>query len=122
MASPLVVSGRAEAATRFVVELEPVDERVEGEVEVETGLFPVGDHVEPGPELVADRGPDRVARCLLTVVGAELVQMRSGELEPAGERIAPDDGRANGAVRHGQSLLLGRLDSYTVTPCLPLST
>ncbi len=122
MAPPLVVSGRAEAATRFVVELEPVDERVEGEVEVEARLFPVGDHVEPCTELVADRSPDRIARRLLAVVRAELVEVRAGKLEPAWERIAPDDGRPDGLVRHVESLLPSRLDSYTVTPCLPLST
>jgi hypothetical protein len=116
------VSRRAEAAARLAVELEPVQEGVKGEVEVEPRLLAVRDHVDRRPQLVADGRPDRVASGLLAVVRAELVEVQTCQLEPAGERVAPDDRRADRFVRHPRSLLPSRLDSYTVSPCPPLST
>jgi hypothetical protein len=52
-----------------LLELEPVEVRVEGEVEVEPPLLAVGDHVEPGADLVHHGGERRVAGRLLGVVG-----------------------------------------------------
>ena len=117
VAAALVVRGRAPAAARLVLQLDPLEERVEREVEVEARLLAVGDHVEAGAHLVADRGRDGVARRLLEVVGPEVVDVLRHELEPARERVAADDRRADGLVRHGGTLrgpLPSRLDSYTV--------
>ena len=52
----LVVGGRAEVAGGGALEFDALDETVEGEVEVKAGLFAVGDDVETGVELVAERG------------------------------------------------------------------
>ena len=113
----LVVRGRPPAAARLVLQLDALEERVEGQVEVEARLLAVGDHVEAGAHLVADRRRDGVARRLLEVVGPEVVDVLGRELEPARERVAADDRRADGLVRHGGTLrgpLPSRLDSYTV--------
>ncbi len=103
VSAALIVRGRAEPAAGLVVELEPVEEGVEGQVEVEARLFAVGDDVEAGPKLVADGRPDGVAGRLLAVVGPELGEMLAGELEPAREGIAADHRGADGLVRHGWS-------------------
>ncbi len=76
VAPALVVGRRPEAAARLVVELEPVQEGVEGEVEVEPRLLAVRDHVDTRAQLVADGRPDRVASRLLAVVRAELVEVQ----------------------------------------------
>ena len=57
------------------LELDAVEEAVEGEVEVEPGLLAVGDHVEAGGDLVVDGGDDGVVLQLAAVVGAELVEV-----------------------------------------------
>ena len=102
MAAALVVSGRPEAAARLPLELEPVEEGVEGEVEVVAALLAVRDHVEARAHLVRDRGRDRVSHCLLPVVRAQLAVVQGRELEPAGKRIAPDHRRPDRIVRHGR--------------------
>src|SRR5687768_18526161 len=104
MAPALVVRRGAEVATRLTLEFEAVQERVEREIEVEARLFPIGDHVEPGAELIPDRRPDRVASRLLAVIRAELVEVRSRQLQPAGKRVAADDSRPDRLVRHYVSL------------------
>ena len=79
----LVVRGRAERGAARA-RARALEVRVEGEVEVEARLLAVGDHVEAGAHLVADRGRDGVARRLLEVVRPELVECSRDELEPAG--------------------------------------
>src|SRR5439155_720222 len=110
----LVVRRRAEAPARLALRLEPGEERVEGEVEVEAGLLPVGDDVEPRTHLIADRRGDGIADRLLAVVRAEVNDVLAGELEPAGKGVAAGHGRPKRVVRHRRSLLRRRLDSYTV--------
>ena len=67
---------------------------IEGEVEVEPGLFTVGDDIGPRLELVVDGRNDRVVYHFGDVVAAEPVQVGAGELKPGGEGIAADDGSA----------------------------
>ena len=67
------------------LELDPVEVAVEREVEVEPRLLAVGDHVEPGRDLVVDGGDDGVVLQLGDVVGAERVEVRRRVLEPAGQ-------------------------------------
>jgi len=101
VAPALVVGRRAEPARDLLVELEPVEEGVEREVEVEAGLLAVGDHVDAGAQLVADRRPDRIANRLFAIVRAELVEVHARQLEPARERVAADHRRTDRFVRHG---------------------
>ena len=89
----LVVRGRSEPARRLAL-LDPVDEAVEAEVEVEPGLLAVGDRVEPGGDLVVHGRDDGVLLQLGDVVGPEFAEVRGGMLEPAGQRVAADHGRA----------------------------
>ena len=75
VAPTLVVRGRTEAPPWSLLELEPVEVRVERQVEVEPGLLAVGDHVEPGAHLIRDGRGDRVSHRLFAIVGAEFVGM-----------------------------------------------
>src|SRR5207244_752157 len=85
MLPALVVSRRPEPARRLAVALDSFEVAVEGEVEVEPGLLPVGDHVEPGRELVADSAGDCVLDELGEVVETEVAEVLARVLEPAGE-------------------------------------
>ncbi len=88
----LVVGGRTEAARGGGLQVDALEVAVEGEVEVEAGLFAVGDDVEAGANLILDRGAGGVVLHLFEVVGAELVELRGGKLEPGGEGVGADDG------------------------------
>jgi len=74
---------------------------VEGEVEVEAGLFAVGDDVESGGELVADGDGGGVVLQLGDVVRTELVEVGAGKQKPSGKGIAADDGGSERAGVHG---------------------
>ena len=94
----LVVRRRPEAPRGRVLELDPFEVAVEREVEVEPRLLAVGDHVEPGGDLVVHGRDHGVLLQLGDVVRAELVEVRRRVLEPARERIAADDGRPDHAA------------------------
>jgi hypothetical protein len=96
----LVVQRRPEAARRRFLELQPLDERVEGEVEVEAALLAVADQLHPGPQLVHHRDGGRVALQLLDVGRPEALELLARELEPGRERVAPDDRGEDRVVRH----------------------
>ena len=89
----LVVRGRAEQPRRRPL-LDPIDEAVEAEVEVEPRLLPVRDSVEPGGDLVVHRGDHGVLLELGQVVGGEIVEVVGGIFQPARERVAPDHRRS----------------------------
>ena len=61
VAAALVMGRWSEPARRRALQLDAGEEPVEGQVEVETGLLTVGDHVEAGGDLVVDGG-DRQRR------------------------------------------------------------
>ena len=82
---------------------------VEPEVEIDALHFAVGNQVGPGPDLVVNREPDRVAQRLAAVVGAEPLWMGRNfiaEMDvPAGKRPTPDDGRGDQRqVGHARNL------------------
>ena len=89
----LVVRRRAEPARRFAL-LDPLEEAVEAEVEVEPRLLAVRDDVEARRDLVVDGGDHRVLLELGDVVRPEVGEVRGGVLEPARERVAADHRRA----------------------------
>src|SRR5437899_6595910 len=73
---------------------------VEREVEVETRLLPVGDHVQARGSLVMNGGQDSVVLQFSAVSLAELLQMRTGQLQPARKGITADDGGPKGVLVH----------------------
>ena len=97
----LIVGGRPETARRRALQLDALEESVERQVEIEPRLLAVGDDVEPGGELIVERAHHRVVLRFGDVGGAEAVEVRGRELQPAGKRIAADDGGAQGALLHG---------------------
>ena len=94
MFAALVVCRRAPQSGRGLFRTDPFQIPIEGEVEVEPGLFTVGDDIGPRLELVVDGRNDRVVYHFGDVVAAEPVQVGAGELKPGGEGIAADDGSA----------------------------
>ena len=92
--SALVVGGRAEAPRRGGFEFDALDVAIEREVEIEAGLFAIGDDIEAGGELVVERGDDGIVLDLGAVGGTEAVEVGGGEFEPRGKRVAADDGGA----------------------------
>ena len=81
----LVVRRRAEQPRRRAL-LDPLEEAVEAEVEVEPGLLAVRDHVEPGRDLVVDRGDNGVLLQLGDVRRPELVQSARPRARASRER------------------------------------
>src|SRR5438445_6363227 len=73
---------------------------VEREVEVETRLFSVGDDVQTRGSLVVDGGQDSVVLQFSAVSLAELLQMRTGQLQPARKGVTADDGSPEGVLFH----------------------
>ena len=110
MFATLVVGRRAEPARRRTLKFDALEEAVKRQVEVEPRLFAVGDHVEPGGELIVHGGDDSIIDHLLAVGVAELLEVLAGELKPAGEGVAADDGRAQRLLFHGKGIeaALGR--------------
>ena len=98
MAAALVVRRRPVAPGRCRLEVDALDIAVERQIEVEASLLAIGDHVEPGAQLVAERGDDRVVLYLGDVVGTKRIQMCRGMLEPAREGIGTNNGRAQGLL------------------------
>ena len=90
MPAPLVVGGRAEPARRNGLQLDPFQKTVKGKIEIEPGLFAVGNDVQARVQLIVNRNRDRILDQFLAVRFPELVQVLAGELQPAGQRIAAD--------------------------------
>ena len=90
MLAALIVRRRTPAARRRRFEIDSVEVAVEREIEIEPALLAVGDHVESGGDLVADRGDRRVFLHLAHVVGPKLAQVERGKFQPAGKRVAAD--------------------------------
>jgi hypothetical protein len=97
----LVVGGRAEAAAGLGFAVDAVDVAIEAEVEVEAGLFAVGDDIEAGAGLVMEGGDDGVVLEFGEVVGSKFGKVGGGEFEPGRERVGADDGGAKGDGLHG---------------------
>ena len=100
----LVVGRWAEPARRSTLKFDALEEAVKRQVEVEPRLLTVGYHVEPGGELIIDGGDDSIIDHLLAVSIAELLEALAGELKPAGEGVAADDGRAKRLLFHGKGI------------------
>src|SRR5438876_11429361 len=91
MFAALVVSRRTEKAARPRFQRNAAQKSIERQVEIEPGLLAIGDHIEPGGNLVVHRGADGVVQRFGQVVFAELLHVQRDELEPAWKRVAADD-------------------------------
>src|SRR5207249_4199797 len=100
---------RAEAARRRRFQFDPFEKAVEGKIEIQAGLLPVGDYVEAGIELVVNCGDDGVFDQFLTVGLAKLVEVLAGKLQPTGEGVTADNGGAQGWGRHGGRVMKDEL-------------
>src|SRR5947209_10745068 len=77
---------------------------IEREVEIQAGLFAIGDDVETGANLVVHGDGNSVIEQLCQVVGAEFIEPARGEFEPARKRITADDRCAQRALFHDYPL------------------
>ena len=94
VAPALVVCRRTEAARWRRLQFDPFQETIEGQVEIEPGLFAIGDDVEAGLELVVNRDGDGVINQFLAVSLAEPLEVLAGQFQPAWKRVAADHCRA----------------------------
>jgi len=86
--------GEPPAAGRLGVLPDAFDVAIKTEVEIEAGLFAVGDDVQPGVDLVVDGGDDGVFDDFIEVGGAEFVEVLRSKFQPGGEGVGADDGGA----------------------------
>jgi hypothetical protein len=92
---------RTEAPRRGGFQIDAFNESVEREIEIQPRLLAIGDDIKPGVQLVLDGDADRVINHLAAIGFAELVEMLAGELQPAREGVAADDGGAKRVFFHG---------------------
>ena len=97
MFAALVVAGRAEAAGRLWLGTDALEKTIEGQVEIKASLFAIGNNIETRSGLIVNGSNDGVVLEFFDVVGAEVAQVRGGELKPRGKRITADDGSAERA-------------------------
>src|SRR5689334_3126304 len=100
MLAPLIVRRRTEPPRACRLQVNPLQKSIEGKVEVETRLFTVGDHIEPGLDLIANRNRYRVVDQFRPVRLAEFIEVRAGEFEPAREWVAADHCRSQRLLFH----------------------
>lgn len=79
MLAALIVSRRSEPARGSAFEFDAFYVAVEREVEIESGLFSVGDYVEAGRNLVVNGGDNGILLHLTDVVYSKLIEVLGGE-------------------------------------------
>jgi hypothetical protein len=87
----LIVRRRTEAARRGRFEFDALQEAVKGQIEIEAGLFAVGDDIQAGVGLITNRNAHGVVDHFGAIGFAKLIEMLDGKFQPAGKWIAPDD-------------------------------
>lgn len=78
---------------------------VKRKIEIQTRLLAVGNHIKVRSNLVVNGGNHSVVPQLGAISFTELLKVGASELQPAGPRIAADDGCAKRAILH--------IDSFT---------
>jgi hypothetical protein len=97
---------RPEPPGRMTLQINPLEVAIERQVEVQPRLLAVRDNVQPRRHLVVHRGDDRIVLRLDNVVRPELVEVPTGEFQPARKRVTADDGGAERAIFHGSIVSL----------------
>ena len=67
---------------RSLFHLDPLEESVEGKIEIKPCLFTIRDAIQASLYLVGNRHGDGVVLHLLYILRAELIQVAAGILEP----------------------------------------
>ena len=75
MPTPLVMSRGTEASGRCRFEVDAFYVAVKREIEVEAGLFAVGDHIQACTHLVAEGRDDGIVLDFGDIIGSECVQV-----------------------------------------------
>src|SRR5262245_39320390 len=88
----LIMRGRPKTTRLRRFQLDPFEEAVKRQVEIEPGLFAVRDDVQSGGDLVVNRRYHRVFLQFSPIRRAELIEMLTGEFQPAGKGITADNG------------------------------
>jgi hypothetical protein len=65
------------------LQIDPFDETVKREIEINPGLLAIGDDVQAGRHLIVDRSDDGVVLQFGDIVGTEAIQILYGKLQPA---------------------------------------
>ncbi len=102
MSAALVVGRGAEASGGCAFQVDALEKPIEGQIEVQAGLFTIGDHIETGRDLVVQGDGDGIIDEFCAVGGSEFVEGAAGKLEPSREGVAADNGGAQGSFFHGQ--------------------
>src|SRR4051794_2056201 len=97
MLPTLVVSRWPPPTRRLAFQLDPFEVAVEGQIEIQPRLFPVGDYIEAGGELVVDCTDYRIVLELGQIVRPKLLEILDGLLEPRRERVRANHSSPKGA-------------------------
>ena len=87
MPTTLVVRGWTEATWRFRLQIDSLQVAVKGQIEIETRLLTVGQHIQAGRMLIMDSSDNGVTLCFSDIGSTELIQMIAGKTEPTRKRI-----------------------------------
>src|SRR5205823_386262 len=100
MLPALIVSGWTEATRGSAFQLDSFQKAIEGEIEIQPGLFAVCDNVQSGGHLVANSDCNRIIDQFSAIIRAKIIEITASKLQPAWKRIAPDDRCAQRMIFH----------------------
>ena len=100
MPSPLIVRRRPKPAPRLRAALDAFQKSVERQIEIQSRLLAIGDHIQTGIDLIVNCRRDCIVLCLRDIVWTQFIQVLGRELKPARERIASDNRRPQRAFLH----------------------
>jgi hypothetical protein len=101
MASSLVMRRRSKAPRAVTLKLDARQKTIETQVEVQTGLLAIRDHIKPCCDLIRNGNANGIVLDFRDVICAELVKVLGCKLKPTWERVGPDDGGSEGNRGHG---------------------
>ncbi len=100
MFSPLIVSRRSPLSRRVCLKGNTFQHSIKAEIKIEAGLFPIGDDIKPGAQLILNRYGGGVVLHFGNVVGPEFIQARGAGFQPGGKGVTPNNGGTKRAVFH----------------------
>jgi hypothetical protein len=105
----LVVCGRAKTTRLCGFEFEAGQKAIKRQIEIEPCLLAIRDDIEAGGNLIVNRCDDSIVLQFAAIIASELIEMLDGEFEPAGKRIAANDGGSERLFLHENSRVLSSL-------------
>src|SRR5882724_6537794 len=109
MPTPLIMRRRPKPPRRSLLQLDSIDVAVERQIEIQSRLLAVRDHIQPGSDLIVHGRDHRIFLKLSKVCGAKLIQVARGKLEPSGKWITADNGSSQRTVFHSEPYIFIQL-------------